>query len=131
MLKNIQRGSPNASLTQSVDEGSVVDKRSAANVNQVCIRLHGCKPLGIHQAARGRGQRSCKHHVIGLCQHLVEEASLVDEVVGYIAPKLLGAGPPALATAGIVTIAEALDLELIDVKQVGPDLRIIALPKGR
>jgi diaminohydroxyphosphoribosylaminopyrimidine deaminase / 5-amino-6-(5-phosphoribosylamino)uracil reductase len=56
---------------------------------------------------------------------------LVDEVVGYIAPKLLGAGPPALATAGIVTIAEALDLELIDVKQVGPDLRITALPKGR
>jgi diaminohydroxyphosphoribosylaminopyrimidine deaminase/5-amino-6-(5-phosphoribosylamino)uracil reductase len=56
---------------------------------------------------------------------------LVDEVVGYIAPKLLGAGPPALATAGIVTIAEALDLELIDVKRVGPDLRITALPKGR
>ena len=56
---------------------------------------------------------------------------LVDEVVGYIAPKLLGAGPPALATAGIVTIAEALDLELVDVKRVGPDLRITALPKGR
>jgi diaminohydroxyphosphoribosylaminopyrimidine deaminase/5-amino-6-(5-phosphoribosylamino)uracil reductase len=56
---------------------------------------------------------------------------LVDEVVGYIAPKLLGAGPSALATAGIATIAEALDLELIDVKRVGPDLRITALPKGR
>jgi diaminohydroxyphosphoribosylaminopyrimidine deaminase/5-amino-6-(5-phosphoribosylamino)uracil reductase len=56
---------------------------------------------------------------------------LVDEVVGYIAPKLLGAGPPALATAGIVTIAEALDLELVDVRRVGPDLRITALPKGR
>jgi len=55
----------------------------------------------------------------------------VDEVVGYIAPKLLGAGPPALATAGIVTIAEAIDLELIDVRRVGPDLRITALPKGR
>jgi diaminohydroxyphosphoribosylaminopyrimidine deaminase / 5-amino-6-(5-phosphoribosylamino)uracil reductase len=56
---------------------------------------------------------------------------LVDEVVGYVAPKLLGAGKPALATAGIVTIAEAIDLELIDVKQIGPDLRITALPKGR
>jgi diaminohydroxyphosphoribosylaminopyrimidine deaminase/5-amino-6-(5-phosphoribosylamino)uracil reductase len=56
---------------------------------------------------------------------------LVDEVVGYVAPKLLGAGPPALATAGIVTIAEAIDLELIDVRRVGPDLRITALPKGR
>ena len=56
---------------------------------------------------------------------------LVDEVVGYIAPKLLGAGRAALATAGIVTIAEAIDLELIDVRRVGPDLRITALPKGR
>jgi diaminohydroxyphosphoribosylaminopyrimidine deaminase/5-amino-6-(5-phosphoribosylamino)uracil reductase len=56
---------------------------------------------------------------------------LVDEVVGYIAPKLLGAGPSALATAGIVTIAEAIDLELIDVRRVGPDLRVTALPKGR
>jgi diaminohydroxyphosphoribosylaminopyrimidine deaminase / 5-amino-6-(5-phosphoribosylamino)uracil reductase len=56
---------------------------------------------------------------------------LVDEVVGYVAPKLLGAGKPALATAGIVTIAEAIDLELTDVKQIGPDLRITALPKGR
>ena len=56
---------------------------------------------------------------------------LVDEVVGYVAPKLLGAGPAALATAGIVTIAEAIDLELIDVRRVGPDLRITALPKGR
>jgi diaminohydroxyphosphoribosylaminopyrimidine deaminase/5-amino-6-(5-phosphoribosylamino)uracil reductase len=55
---------------------------------------------------------------------------LVDEVVGYIAPKLLGAGPAALATAGIVTIAEAIDLELVEVKRVGPDLRITALPKG-
>jgi diaminohydroxyphosphoribosylaminopyrimidine deaminase/5-amino-6-(5-phosphoribosylamino)uracil reductase len=56
---------------------------------------------------------------------------LVDEVVGYVAPKLLGAGKPALATAGIVTIAEAIDLELTDVRRVGPDLRITALPKGR
>jgi diaminohydroxyphosphoribosylaminopyrimidine deaminase/5-amino-6-(5-phosphoribosylamino)uracil reductase len=56
---------------------------------------------------------------------------LVDEVVGYVAPKLLGAGKPALATAGIVTIAEAIDLELIDVRRVGPDLRITALPKSR
>jgi hypothetical protein len=30
-----------------------------------------------------------------------------------------------------VTIAEAIDLELIDVRRVGPDLRITALPKGR
>jgi diaminohydroxyphosphoribosylaminopyrimidine deaminase/5-amino-6-(5-phosphoribosylamino)uracil reductase len=55
---------------------------------------------------------------------------LVDEVVGYLAPKLLGAGPSALIGAGIVTIAEAIDLELTDVRRVGPDLRIDALPRS-
>jgi diaminohydroxyphosphoribosylaminopyrimidine deaminase/5-amino-6-(5-phosphoribosylamino)uracil reductase len=57
-------------------------------------------------------------------------AGLVDRVVGYVAPKLLGAGPAALAAAGIVTIAEAIDLELTDVRRVGPDLRIDAAPRG-
>jgi diaminohydroxyphosphoribosylaminopyrimidine deaminase/5-amino-6-(5-phosphoribosylamino)uracil reductase len=56
---------------------------------------------------------------------------LVDEVVGYVAPKLLGAGPAALAAAGVGTLGEAIDLELVDVRRVGPDVRITALPKGR
>ncbi|TDC82708.1 bifunctional diaminohydroxyphosphoribosylaminopyrimidine deaminase/5-amino-6-(5-phosphoribosylamino)uracil reductase RibD [Micromonospora sp. KC606] len=58
-------------------------------------------------------------------------AGLVDKVVGYVAPKLLGAGPTALADAGVTTIADAVDLELTDVTQVGPDLRITALPRKR
>ena len=41
------------------------------------------------------------------------------------------AGRRRWSTAGIVTIAEAIDLEIIDVTRVGPDLRITALPKGR
>jgi diaminohydroxyphosphoribosylaminopyrimidine deaminase/5-amino-6-(5-phosphoribosylamino)uracil reductase len=56
---------------------------------------------------------------------------LVDQMVGYLAPKLLGAGPAALASAGIGTIAEALDVELTEIRRVGPDIRITALPKGR
>jgi diaminohydroxyphosphoribosylaminopyrimidine deaminase/5-amino-6-(5-phosphoribosylamino)uracil reductase len=37
-------------------------------------------------------------------------AGLVDEVVYYVAPKLLGGGAAALADAGVTTIADALDL---------------------
>ncbi|HEX7746665.1 MAG TPA: riboflavin biosynthesis protein RibD, partial [Micromonosporaceae bacterium] len=48
---------------------------------------------------------------------------------GYVAPKLLGAGPPALSGAGVTTVAEAIDLEFIDVTRVGPDLRFTALPR--
>ncbi|MEV5693262.1 bifunctional diaminohydroxyphosphoribosylaminopyrimidine deaminase/5-amino-6-(5-phosphoribosylamino)uracil reductase RibD [Micromonospora globbae] len=58
-------------------------------------------------------------------------AGMVDKVVGYVAPRLLGAGPAALVDAGVTTIAEAIDLEVVDVTQIGPDLRITALPRKR
>ncbi|SIN43702.1 bifunctional diaminohydroxyphosphoribosylaminopyrimidine deaminase/5-amino-6-(5-phosphoribosylamino)uracil reductase RibD [Micromonospora cremea] len=58
-------------------------------------------------------------------------AGLVDKIVGYVAPRLLGAGPTALVDAGVSTIAEAIDLEFVDVTQIGPDLRITALPRKR
>ncbi|MDT4992607.1 MAG: diaminohydroxyphosphoribosylaminopyrimidine deaminase [Actinoplanes sp.] len=53
-------------------------------------------------------------------------AGLVDTVVGYVAPKLLGAGSSVLVGAGIDTIADAVVLELTDVTQIGPDLRFTA-----
>jgi diaminohydroxyphosphoribosylaminopyrimidine deaminase/5-amino-6-(5-phosphoribosylamino)uracil reductase len=58
-------------------------------------------------------------------------AGLVDKIVGYIAPKLLGAGQPSLVDAGVTTIAEALELELTDITRVGPDLRFTASLRKR
>ncbi|NHC14043.1 bifunctional diaminohydroxyphosphoribosylaminopyrimidine deaminase/5-amino-6-(5-phosphoribosylamino)uracil reductase RibD [Motilibacter deserti] len=58
-------------------------------------------------------------------------AGLVDRVVGYVAPALLGAGAPALAEAGVATIADAYRLELLDVRRVGPDVRLEAVPRAR
>lgn len=55
-------------------------------------------------------------------------AGKVDKVVGYLAPVLLGAGPAALAGAGITTIAEALRLDVTETVPIGPDLRITAVP---
>lgn len=52
----------------------------------------------------------------------------VDEVIGYVAPVLLGAGPTALGGAGIVTIAQALRLKVTETVHTGPDLRITAVP---
>jgi len=51
-------------------------------------------------------------------------AGLVDEVVAYVAPVLLGAGTPAVADLGIATIGDALRLELDDVTRVGSDVRL-------
>ncbi|MFE4592677.1 bifunctional diaminohydroxyphosphoribosylaminopyrimidine deaminase/5-amino-6-(5-phosphoribosylamino)uracil reductase RibD [Streptomyces laurentii] len=55
-------------------------------------------------------------------------AGAVDQVVGYLAPVLLGAGPAALADAGINTITRALRLDVTDTARVGSDLRITAVP---
>lgn len=54
---------------------------------------------------------------------------LVDRVVAYVAPTLLGAGPSALTGTGIATIDQARRLRLDDVTQIGSDVRIVARPE--
>jgi diaminohydroxyphosphoribosylaminopyrimidine deaminase/5-amino-6-(5-phosphoribosylamino)uracil reductase len=56
-------------------------------------------------------------------------AGLVDEVVAYLAPALLGDGPAALGSAGISSIHEALRLDVTEVLRVGADVRITAVPR--
>lgn len=51
-------------------------------------------------------------------------SGLVDEVVAYVAPALLGGGAPAVADLGITTVDDALRLELDDVTRVGSDVRL-------
>lgn len=46
-------------------------------------------------------------------------AGLVDEVVAYLAPALLGAGPSAVGDLGIRTIGDALRLDVRDVATLG------------
>ncbi|WP_418276939.1 bifunctional diaminohydroxyphosphoribosylaminopyrimidine deaminase/5-amino-6-(5-phosphoribosylamino)uracil reductase RibD [Isoptericola jiangsuensis] len=48
-------------------------------------------------------------------------AGLVDEVVAYVAPVLLGAGTPAVADLGITTITGAARLDVTDVALIHPD----------
>lgn len=55
-------------------------------------------------------------------------AGAVDQVVGYLAPVLLGAGPTALADAGIGTLTDALRLHVTDTERIGSDIRITAVP---
>ena len=54
------------------------------------------------------------------------QAGAVDRVTAYLAPALLGAGPAALADAGIASIGDALRLGLESVERVGDDVRIRA-----
>ncbi len=56
------------------------------------------------------------------------EARCIDEVVAYLAPMLLGAGPPALADAGIGTLADAATLDVESVSRLGGDVKVVARP---
>lgn len=58
-------------------------------------------------------------------------AGLVDRVVAYLAPALLGTGAAALGDAGVATLAQAHHLEIDDITTVGPDLRITATVRTR
>ena len=56
------------------------------------------------------------------------EAGIVDRVVIYIAPKIIGGerAPGPVGGEGIETLAEALELRDMRCRQIGPDVRIDA-----
>ncbi|MBX9836640.1 MAG: bifunctional diaminohydroxyphosphoribosylaminopyrimidine deaminase/5-amino-6-(5-phosphoribosylamino)uracil reductase RibD [Burkholderiaceae bacterium] len=58
-------------------------------------------------------------------------AGLVDELLVYLAPKLLGAGLGMANIGPLSSLAEAQTLEFTGVQRVGPDLRVLAQPTGR
>ena len=60
-------------------------------------------------------------------------AGLVDEIVAYVAPALLGAGVRAVADLGVTTIGDALRLDVVDVRVIGAapaaDVRLTLTPR--
>jgi diaminohydroxyphosphoribosylaminopyrimidine deaminase/5-amino-6-(5-phosphoribosylamino)uracil reductase len=84
------------------------------------------------QALASLAARGCRHVWLEGGPTLAAafmKLALVDEVVAYIAPALLGAGPAAVAGLGIGTIGDAVRFDLCDVTRVGSDVRLTM--KGR
>ena len=59
------------------------------------------------------------------------ESGLVDEIVLYLAPKMLGKGRDMASFGPLTALSEALALEFISSDSIGPDLRIVARIAGR
>lgn len=63
-----------------------------------------------------------------LAKSLIEE-QLVDELILYLAPKLMGSdGRGLMGALGLTSMSDVIDLEIKDVRQVGVDIRIVAKP---
>ncbi|WP_319536347.1 bifunctional diaminohydroxyphosphoribosylaminopyrimidine deaminase/5-amino-6-(5-phosphoribosylamino)uracil reductase RibD [uncultured Vibrio sp.] len=55
------------------------------------------------------------------------QANLVDELIVYLAPKLMGSdGRGLMGALGLTSMAQVIDLEITDVRTVGVDIRITA-----
>jgi len=56
---------------------------------------------------------------------------LVDELLLYLAPKLLGDGAGLAALGPFEALRQAPEFDFVDVQRIGPDLRLRARPPGR
>lgn len=56
---------------------------------------------------------------------------LVDELLVYQAPTLVGLGQGLASFGPLETLADALALRFVSIERLGPDLRLIARPPGR
>lgn len=85
---------------------------------------------GLLDALYARGQRHVLLEGGPRLAAAMFDAALVDEVLLYIAPLLLGAGTPMVDGSEIGTLADAHRFDLIDVNRFGPDLRVRFRPRG-
>ncbi|SBT16073.1 Riboflavin biosynthesis protein RibD [Marinomonas gallaica] len=59
------------------------------------------------------------------------DAGLVDELVIYMAPKLLGSEARPLVSLPLESMSDAVDLHLLDMTKVGQDIKLVYQPQYR
>ncbi len=105
------------------------------------VQLHTHDPHEVLATLHDRGRRHVFLEGGPTLAAVFLRAGLVDEVVVYVAPMLLGTGSPAVGDLGIVTIGDARHLRVVDVTALpgtaGPDgdvedtnVRITLTPQG-
>ncbi|MFE9042261.1 bifunctional diaminohydroxyphosphoribosylaminopyrimidine deaminase/5-amino-6-(5-phosphoribosylamino)uracil reductase RibD [Streptomyces sp. NPDC007818] len=110
--------------------GEDADTRHLPGVDLLRLPLRDGR-IGVHELLDGlyaRGVRSVLLEGGPTLAGAFVAGGAVDQVVGYLAPVLLGAGPAALADAGITTLTRALRLDITETAHIGSDIRITAVP---
>ena len=93
------------------------------------LQLHSHDPVGVLAVLWDRGVRRVLVEGGPQVTAAFLRAGVVDRMLAYIAPALLGAGPPAVADLGVTTIEEIHRFAITDVDRLGPDVRLTLLPR--
>lgn len=104
---------------------------AGAEVEKLPAGPHG---LDLEAALRALAHRQVNEVLVEAGPTLVGAfvaAALVDELILYQAPHLMGhEGRPLLCLPGLERMAQRLPLRLLDVRQLGDDVRILARPES-
>ncbi len=109
----------------------------AQGAQVICLpdsRAGAAPRVDLHAVLRDLARRDINEVHVEAGQTLngaLVQAGLVDEVLLYLAPKLLGQGRDMAAWGPLQSLNEALDLEFNALEMVGADLRIQATVRGR
>jgi diaminohydroxyphosphoribosylaminopyrimidine deaminase/5-amino-6-(5-phosphoribosylamino)uracil reductase len=127
---------PGATLVVTCNESprDIARMTSAGAEVQLCPAAVGAR-ADLRALMRYLGQRELNEVLIETGPTLAGaamQAGVVDELVLYLAPHLMGDAARGLfRLPGLTRMADRLALTILDVRQVGPDLRITARPAGQ
>ncbi|MGV6807739.1 MAG: bifunctional diaminohydroxyphosphoribosylaminopyrimidine deaminase/5-amino-6-(5-phosphoribosylamino)uracil reductase RibD [bacterium] len=96
-------------------------------------RLHisGCDRVDVHRLLNVLAERHCNEVLVEAGATLAGsfmQAGLVDELVVYMAPSLMGSTARPLLELPLSSMNEQIRLEIADIRSVGTDIRITARP---
>jgi diaminohydroxyphosphoribosylaminopyrimidine deaminase / 5-amino-6-(5-phosphoribosylamino)uracil reductase len=141
VIEQYLRMSPESQLAQTTDAGPVlIFACGDADADELsALQSHGVEvvaqesALDLKSVLEELGRRSLQSVLVEggpSLAALLLEAGLVDKVTFFIAPKIVGGqdAPSAIGGAGVEKIADALQLERIEVAQHGRDVEITGYP---
>ena len=96
------------------------------------IRLRRVTPKAVLERLARRGVQSVLVEGGGVVAEAFVRADLVDRLVGFVAPLLIGGqeAPTCLAGLGAAALVDATRLDIRSVRRIGADLRVDALRDG-
>jgi diaminohydroxyphosphoribosylaminopyrimidine deaminase/5-amino-6-(5-phosphoribosylamino)uracil reductase len=127
---------PGATLVVTCSDSprAIAQMTSAGAEVQRCPAAAGAR-IDLRALMRYLGERELNEVLIETGPTLAGaamQAGIVDELILYLAPHLMGDAARGLfRLPGLDRMADRLALTIIDVRQVGPDLRITAQPAGQ